>query len=329
MSESTSTAAQTPRDITRFSSSISALVSDRLLIAVAATTVFTLMMLTMRLMTIRTTSTAPRFRAGVWLLADVGTNLPAAALIGLVVLLVGAVAAADGRRWGNGLLAGSAASLVGVAALILGLVERPAQAVQLSANLPSAQPYTTTITRHLGWTATAAVLIAAGFVAVVAFTRLDRRSDEAYDRRGAWAAIGLVGLAGIGTTIPVGDASITDNLVPSTGFPAAFLIGRAVQVTILIAAVVIGLRARTTAGMGAVTGALVVPVWLVISAMFDFGGAPVSLAGRNPGVRAPVVPATMTVIALLGAVAMTVAIVMVARDRAARRLVAAVSDARV
>ncbi len=328
MSESTTDDTQTSRDISRSSDSLNALVTDRLLLAVAATTVFTLMVLTMRLLTIRTTSTAPRFRTGEWLLADLGTNLPAALLIGLVVLLVGAVASADGRRWGTGLMAGSAASLVGVAALILGLIERPVQAVRLSANLPSAQPYTTTITRHLGWTATAAVVIAAGVVAVVALQRLDRRTNEAYDRRGAWATMALVGLAAIGTTVPVGGASVVDNLVPSTGFPTAFLIGRAVQVVLLVAVVVIGLRARTTAGMAAVAGALAVPVWLVISAMFDLGGAPISLAGRNPGVRTPVVPTTLTLITLLGAVAMVVAIVMVARDREARRFLAAVSDAR-
>ena len=312
----------------RLTESLRALVADRAMLAVIVVLIAALVMLTMRLLAIRTTATAPRFVTGDWLLADLGTNVPAAVILGLGLLVVGGLAAADGHRWGNGLLFGAATSLIGLGTLILGLAERPVQAVRLSANLPSAQPYTTTITRPIGWTATVIMVIAAIVVAVLVLRRLDRHVDEHFDRRGAWLAIALVVLAAAGTVIPTAGASILDNLDSSPGFPAAFVLGRLVQVTLLVAAVVIGLRARNTAGIGIVTGALGIPTWLVISALFNFGGSPVSLGGRNPGMLATATPTTVTVVGLLGVVAMVVTLVMVARDRATKRFLDAVRDAR-
>lgn len=317
-----------PAITARLSESLRALVTDRAMLAVVVTLIAALVMLTMRLLAIRTTSTAPRFTTGDWLLADLGTNLPLAVFAGLGLVVVGGLAAADGHRWGDGLVFGAATSLIGIGTLILGLAERPVQAVRLSANLPSAQSYTTTITRPIGWTATVVMVIAATVVAVLVLRRLDRRADESFDRRGAWVAIALMVLAAAGTAIPMASASILDNLETSPGFPMAFVLGRFVQVAVLVAAVVIGLRARNTAGIGIVAGALVIPTWLVISAVFGFGGSPVSLGGRNPGMLADATPTTVTVVGLFGLVAMAVTLVMVARDRTARRFLDAVSDAR-
>ena len=292
----------------------------------AITAALSLAVLELRMLTIRTESTSPRFATGEWILADLGTNLPTAILIGIALLAVGAVATADGRPWGTGLIAGAATAIAGAAALVLGLVERPVQAVRLSATLPSSETYTTTITRNAGAVAAGVLVVVALLTAAIAVTRTPRESSEMFDRRTALATSGLVVVAALGTLIPVGTASVIDNFDPSPGFPGVLLGARLLQIGLMVGVAAVGFRYRNEAGVAIAGAALSVPVWLTISALFGFGGAAVGLADRNPGVVSRATPNTVTVIGVIGAISMAATAVAVAQDRQARRVRAAIEN---
>ena len=82
--------------------------------------------------TITTDATAPTFQTGDWLVGDLGSNLQVAGLIGVGALLVGAVAAGFGIRWGAGLAGGAGLAIAGWAALVIGLAEQPLQAATIA-----------------------------------------------------------------------------------------------------------------------------------------------------------------------------------------------------
>ena len=82
--------------------------------------------------TIATDATSPTFETGDWLVGDLGSNLQVAGLIGVGALLVGAVVAGFGIRWGAGLAGGAGLAIAGWAALVIGLAEQPLQAATIA-----------------------------------------------------------------------------------------------------------------------------------------------------------------------------------------------------
>jgi hypothetical protein len=251
------------------------------------TIVVSLMALSARVVQVRTTSLTPTFPVGDWIIRDLGSNLPTAAILGALTLLVGLAAwVLGGFRWAAGLIVGSALSLVGWSALVLGLTERPISSVQraVSAAAPiGIEPFAATIQRTAGTTLLILTAIFALATAVVAGSKLQA---DPHGGLNPWvAALGAVAAMGvvIGPLLPVGSAAFSDNLASSSSEPALFLLGRLVQLMVTALAGVGGFLLVRTAGLGLVAGSLPMMLWLTGSITFTSGPNLVGLGFSNPG----------------------------------------------
>jgi hypothetical protein len=251
------------------------------------TIILSLMALSARVVQVRTTSLTPTFPVGDWIIRDLGSNLPTAAILGSLTLLVGLAAwVLGGYQWAAGLITGSALSLVGWSALVLGLVERPISVVQkaVSAAAPiGTEPFAATIQRDAGTTLLVLAAIFALATAVVAGSQLQADPQGGLNpwvaALGAMAALGVA----IGPLLPVGSAVFSDNLASSSSEPALFLLGRLVQLGVTALAGVIGFLLVRTAGLGLVAGSFTMLLWLTGSVAFTSGPNPVGPGFSNPG----------------------------------------------
>ena len=116
---------------------------------------------------ISTDATSPTFDTGDWLVGDLGSNLQVAGLVGIAALLVGAVGAGFGIRWGAGLAGGAGLALAGWAALVIGLAEQPLQAATTAVEQPTTESFTITLTRDLGYWLLLATIVLGGAAFVV------------------------------------------------------------------------------------------------------------------------------------------------------------------
>jgi hypothetical protein len=253
-------------------------------------------------------------RTGVWHLGDLASNITVAGLIAAIGLAVGAVASAMGRSWGAGLVGGSGLAAAGVAGLAVGLVEYPIRIATSFAAVGSAEPFTVTITRDLGYWS----LIAAGGIGVVAFFAsvndmvIDRRNDlnPIVAAVGALAAL----LTAVGPMMPTAAGSWSTNWVIGSAdgdWPTALLIGRAVQIAGLAIGGVLGFLSVRRFGLGMIAGTITAPMWMALTTWIAFGGSPIGPGHRNPGGSSSEVAgltvvgvvATATVLAVASAIA--------------------------
>lgn len=251
------------------------------------TIIFSLMALAARVVQVRTTSLTPTFPVGDWIIRDLGSNLPVAAVVGALTLLVGLAAwALGGYRWAAGLITGSALSLLGWSALVLGLIERPISAVQkaVSAAAPiGTEPFAATIQRDAG--TTLLILTAICALATAALTGSQLQPDPRGGLNPWVAALGAVAAMGvvIGPLLPVGSAGLADNLASSSNHPALFLLGRLAQLGVIALTGVGGFLLVRTAGLGLVAGNLTMILWLTGSVLYASGPNPVGPGLANPG----------------------------------------------
>ncbi len=232
-------------------------------------------------------SDAPRaFRTGAWYVADLGDNLLIATLVTIVLLVAGAIGAMTRRRWGSGLAGGSGLALAGLSALILGLVQMPVDAAYKFAQIPTAESFTLTISRPVGYW----VILTAGVLGLVVF--FVSLNDAFGDRRGglnpwiaAFGALAVV-VATVGPLIPEKLAVISDNwyVDPNVnGAPALLVLARLIQLGLFTIAGVIGFLSVRRWGLGLMIGGCLPSVWLTGSALASLGDHPVGLAWLNPG----------------------------------------------
>lgn len=253
-------------------------------------------------------------RTGIWHLDDLASNLSIAGLIALVGLTVGSVAAALGQRWGAGLIGGSGLATAGLAGLALGLVEFPIRVATDFASVGSAEPFTVTITRDLGYWA----FIAAGGVGIIAFFASinDMVIDRVNDLNPLVAAVGAVAAmaAAAGPMVPIDGAIWSVNWIISDdagSWPTALLIGRAVQLLGLGIGGILGFLCVRRFGLGMVAGVLAPAMWMALTAWIGLGSAPIGPGHRNPGGGSHEVTgltvvglvATATLLAIAGAIA--------------------------
>jgi hypothetical protein len=258
------------------------------------------------LVSVSTDAAQPAFSVGDWRADDLGTNLLAAALVAIVAVLVGSVAAAFRQRWGAGLAAGGALAITGWSLLVVGLAEQPIQLAEIAVDQPTDVAFTVTITRDVGYW----LLLAAAVIGVVVFFVSLGSSGRERHRSGLnpWiAALGAVSalVAAGGPLIPEGDATVSSNW-SSDGWPfdqpAAFLLGRLAQVGLLAFTGVIGFLLVRRYGLALAIGGMTASVWLAITSLFDVGGAPVGPAYTNPG--APLVDVELHAVTIVGMVAL-------------------------
>ena len=275
-----------------------------------------------RVIAIRTDARTPAFDTGDWLVADLGTNLPGAMIVALVVLLAGVIGAGFRQRWAAGLAGGAGLAITGWVALTIGLSERPIESAVDAVSRPTTEAFTVTITRDVGYW----VLLAAGVLGFLTFA-VSLASAGRDRRRGLnpWiASLGAVAavIAAAGPLIPQGTATLDDNWSPGSGglgLPTWFVVGRLVQLGLLAYTGVIGFLLVRRYGLGLAIGGMTVSVWLALSTLLGLGDAPVGPGFANPGQRGSEIELhAVTIVGLIALVGLTVVAVIAAYDQAAR-----------
>lgn len=259
-----------------------ALVAPAVLLAMTVLTA-----LSARYLTVRTSALVPTFPVGDWILADLGSNLAIGAVLSVAVLAIGtAVWSLTGARWAAGLVAGASLTLTGWALLVLGLMERPIRLVHdaLAAPSPgSPDAFVITLERTTGFGLLLMMLALGLLTAAAAVPHLGR---DPFPSLNPWvAAAGAAAMLGvaIGPLLPVGSAALGDNWATATDRPWLFLVGRGLHLALLAGCGIIGFLLVRTAGLGLVLGAVPLTVWMTLSALLEWGSAPIGVGVANPG----------------------------------------------
>ncbi len=249
---------------------------------------------------IRTTRPAAGIATGTTTLDGLGTSLGPAAIAGASVMVIGALLACFGLRWGAGLAGGSGLALVGWAGLTIGLAELPI-AIAESITRTSTEEFTLRVTRDVGWW----LVVGVGVIALLVFA-ISLRSIGTGGHRAlnpivaAMTAVATVVLA-FGPLVPVGDAGFADNFRspdPDRDLPTLFFTGRLGQVGLIALAGVVGLLIVRSYGLGLAAGGVSVAVVLWALSIGEVGSRPVGIADRNPG-AADTVPHSVTTVGMV------------------------------
>lgn len=269
---------------------------------------------------VRTEDTPPAFRTGTWIADDLADNLSLAGLLAVVAIVAGGVAAGFGWRWGSGLAGGAGLALTGLAALAIGLAQIPIDAAHEFARIPTENQFTLTITRDLGYWL---LLVAAALGIVLFFTSLN---DAGSDRRAGlnpWiAALGALAavVAAVGPMLPDQRAVFSDNwyLIDGPGqVPAMLLVGRLVQLGLLVVAGVVGFLSVRRWGLGVAIGGSLPVLWMAVSTLFELTNRPVGPGYRNPGATDAELHG-VTIIGVSALLAMAVLALIAAYDQSVR-----------
>jgi hypothetical protein len=205
---------------------------------------------------------------------------------GVGTLLVGAVAAGFGWRWGAGLAGGAGLAVAGWAALVIGLAEQPLQKARIAVKAPTAESFTITITRDLGYWLLLSTIVIGGAVFVVSL--MHAGNDDRSGLNPWIAALGAVSalVAAGGPLVPQGAATFGNNWSSAGGTfdqPTAYLAGRLAQVVLLALAGVIGFLQVRRWGLGVAIGGMLPVLWLAATTLLELGNSPVGPASANPG----------------------------------------------
>lgn len=261
------------------------------------------------------------FRTGTWLIDDLADNLSIAGLIAVLAIVVGAIAAIFRWRWGSGLAAGAGLATAGIAMLTIGLAQIPIDAAEEFAGIPNEQVFTLTITRDIGYW----LLVAAGAIGIVVF--FAAVNDATGDHRpglNPWTAA-LGGLATVvavgGPLIPENLADFSDNWLVSDGPgepPAMLLVGRLVQLGLVLVAGLVGFLSVRRWGLGVAIGGALPTLWLAVSTLFEITDDPAGPGWRNPGADDTHLHG-VTIIGISALLAMWILAAVAAYDQSARR----------
>ncbi len=261
---------------------------------------------------IRTTRPASGITTGVRTLEDLGGNLAMGGYVGVAAMLLGALLACFGVRWGAGMAGGAGLAVVGWAAMVVGLAELPISIAE-SITRTSSESFTLRVTRDLGFW----LVIGVGVLGLLVFAacwRLAGRGGRPALNPivAALTAVATVVLA-VGPLVPVGDATFTDNFRstdPARDLPTALFAGRLAQVALIALAGVVGMLLVRSFGLGLSFGGITVATWLWISSLLDLGSRPIGIAIENPGASSTEPHAVTTVGMVATLVLLIVAAVM-------------------
>jgi hypothetical protein len=269
---------------------------------------------------LRTTRPAAGITTGVRTLEDLGSDLGLAGFIGAAIMVIGALLACFGLRWGDGLAGGAGLALAGWAGLTIGLAELPI-AIAESITRTSSIEFTLRVTRDLGWWLIVGVGVIGAIVFVASLRSIGSGGRAALNPLvAAITAVAMVVLA-FGPLVPVNEAAFADNfrsVDPTRDLPAAFFAGRLGQVALIALAGVVGMLIVRSYGIGLAVGGLSVPLWLWIASIGRIGPNPVGIAERNPGAD-DTVPHAVTTVGMVTSLALLVLAAGLATYRLNRR----------
>lgn len=261
-------------------------------------------------------------QSGVWHVDDMASNLTVAGLIAAIGLAVGSVAAGFGRSWGAGLIGGSGLAIAGLAGLAVGLVEYPIRVATDFAGVGSAEAFTVTITRDLGYWA----LLAAAGIGIIAFFASvnDMVIDRSNDLNPLVAAVGALAVVAmvIGPMTPIAPATWSQNWVigdDASSWQTILLIGRSIQLAGIGIGGILGFLSVRRFGLGLIAGALAPPLWMTLTTWIGLGSSPIGPGHRNPGGLTTSVSG-LTVTGAVAALALLVVAGVIAWERTQNRV---------
>ena len=260
------------------------------------------------------------FRTGTWIADDLADNLSIAGLVAIMLMVAGGVATGFHWRWGAGLAGGAGLAVAGLAGITIGLAQLPIDAAHEFVLIPTDQQFTLTITRGLGYWLTIA---AAALGVVLFFAAINDASGDRRSGLNPWiAALGALAtvVAAAGPLLPEQQAVFSDNwyLIEGVGEPTAMmLVGRLVQLGLLLLAGVVGFLTVRRWGLGLAIGGSLPVVWLAASTLFELTDRPVGPGFRNPGATSMHIHG-VTIIGVSAVAAMAVLAVIAAYDQAVR-----------
>ena len=260
------------------------------------------------------------FRTGTWIADDLADNLSIAGLVAIMLMVAGGVATGFHWRWGAGLAGGAGLAVAGLAAITIGLAQFPIDAAHEFVLIPTDQQFTLTITRGLGYWLTVA---AAALGVVLFFAAINDASGDRRSGLNPWiAALGALAtvVAAAGPLLPEQQAVFSDNwyLIEGAGEPTAMmLVGRLVQLGLLLMAGVVGFLTVRRWGLGLAIGGSLPVIWLAASTLFELTDRPVGPGFRNPGATTMHIHG-VTIIGVSAVAAMAVLAVIAAYDQAVR-----------
>jgi len=257
------------------------------------------------------------FRTGTWIADDLADNLSIAGLLAIMLMIAGGVASGFHWRWGAGLAGGAGLAIAGLAGITIGLAQSPIDAAHQFASIPSDQQFTLTITRDLGYW----LMVAAAALGVVLFfAAINDASDDRRSGLNPWiAALGGLSavVAAAGPLVPEKQAIFSDNwyLIDGPGeAPAMLIVGRLVQLGLLLLTGVVGFLTVRRWGLGLAIGGSLPVIWLAASTLFELTDTPVGPGFRNPGATDMHVHG-VTIIGVSAIAAMAILAVIAAYDQ--------------
>ena len=269
---------------------------------------------------IRTTRPAAGIVTGTRTLEDLGTNLGLAAFAASAIMVLGALLACFGHRWGAGLAGGAGLALLGWAGLTIGLAELPI-AIAESITRTSPEQFTLRVTRDLGWWLIASVGVLGVLVFFASLRSIGTGARPALNPLVAAVTAVAAVVLGFGPLVPVGDATFSDNFRsgdPSRDLPTAFFAGRLGQVALIAAVGAVGMLLVRAYGLGLAAGAVTTATVLWITSLVELGDRPIGIADRNPG-AATTVPHAVTTVGMVGTLALLALATVLAIIRLHRR----------
>lgn len=204
---------------------------------------------------------------------DFGTNNTVAALLAAGAMLLGALVWCGGARWGAGLAGGSAASLAGWAALVVG-------AAEWRLDLAAADADTS---RSVGYWALLAVAAIGALGLVLSFASSGRDRRNGLDPWIAALAAASFVIAAAGPLIPEGGAGWGSNWTGSNpgDLPTLFFVGRFVQLGLLVVCGVFGCLLVRRWGLGLAVGGALAAGWLLVTSATGSTADPIGPAFDN------------------------------------------------
>lgn len=282
--------------------------------------VATLMTIVADVIDIRTTRPTSGIITGSRTLEDLGSNLGLGGFVGAAVMVIGALLACFGLRWGAGLAGGAGLALVGWAGLTIGLAELPI-AIAESITRTSPETFTLRVTRDTGWWLIVGIGALGAIVFLASLRWIGRGRRTALNPIiAALTALAAVVLAA-GPMVPVGTATFADNFRstdPERDLPTAFFAGRLGQLALIAFAGVVGMLIVRAYGLGLAAGGMSIATWLWISSLIELGSRPIGIADRNPG-AADTVPHAVTSVGMVATLALLAAAAALALYRIDRR----------
>jgi hypothetical protein len=242
-------------------------------------------------------------------LNDFASNLLVGVIIGVTLVVIGAVLSASGFKFGAGLAGGAGLAMAGVLFHAVGQGIAEIDSVQVEYLYGKHGAVTLTTTREFAFYLAIAAASLGTVVFCLSLISLTRDRLSISPVAGALGALGILAIA-IGTLLPQHGAAFGDNF-SQPNLPPATLYLRLVVLGLIVIGGVLGFLVSRPWGVGLALGTISIGIWQTITAAAAVGDRPFAIAGGNlkfdASVAHPYMPNVVTMIGVGVAAACAIA----------------------